>query len=231
MPLDPVRLSPRDIRVIGVFGRHPAADLDAVRALACPSDSLNAVGKLLRRKVFSGWLASHRLPDGSVCYTLTRRAARALGLPRRRRRGLTQEAVVQHFGTLRMCLELKIRKCSVAEFRSQFPEFLQRGLPATSYGIAPEGRLLWLIIDHRAKPTRLAAKSAEAVAKRERLPAFRDLIDADGFGVLIGVPSAAKAVEVETAFNALHTPVNPRVPVRAVVVPGLASLLLQGDRP
>ena len=72
----------------------------------------------------------------------------------------------------------------------------------------------------------MAEKAARAVVDRERLLGFRELIDADGFGVLVAVPTAAKASEVESAIEPLV--INRLVPVRVVVIPELLPLLLQG---
>jgi hypothetical protein len=227
MPLDPEKLSPRDRRLLGVFRRHAALTPPAAQVLACPEDSLDAVMKLARRLGHRGWLETHRLPDGGVYYVPTRRAARALGLPKRRRQGLSQDGAVEHLGTLWLCLKENVQKRPAADLRGVAPGLFRRGLASTAYGVGADGRLVWLIVDHWAKPARLAAKAAHAVEERERLPAFRKLIDQGGFGVLIAVPTAAKAVEVEAAV--VGHQVNRFVTVRVVVLPELLPLLMQGN--
>ncbi len=226
MPLNPDRLSQRDRTILAQFRTHPALTPAAVRKLACPEDSINAVMKVVRRLSYRGWVEIHRLPDGGVCYLLSRRAAVALDLPKKKRRGLGHDSAIEHLGTLWLCLRLDIRKRSSADFRAAFPELCRRGLSASGYGVGPDNKLLWLIIDHGARPIRLAGKVIRAVALRERLPPFRELIDAGEFGVVVAVPTAAKAAEVESAMT--DSVVNRFVTVRVEVLSELGSLFLQG---
>lgn len=227
MPLDPSKLSARGRKIFAVFRRHAALTPEALLVLACPGDSLNAVMKATRRLKRRGWIETHRLPDGGVYHVPTRRAARALGLPKRRRQGLSQDGVIQHLGTLWLCLKENVQKRPAADLQEMCPGLFRRGLPSTGYGVGADGRLLWLIIDHCAKAARLAAKAAKAVLERERLPTFLELIESNEFGVLVAVPTAAKAVEVETAL-ATHA-INRFAPVRVVVLPELLPLLLHGE--
>lgn len=224
MPLDPETLNPRARRIFAVYRRHAAVTPEAMRSLACPEDSLEAVMKAARRLGHRGWLETFELPGGGVYYVPTRRAARALGLPKRRRRGLSQDGAVEHLGTLWLCLKENVQKQPAADLRAVAPGLFRRGLASTAYGLGADGRLLWLIVDHRARPARLAAKAAHAVTERERLPAFRTLIAAGGFGVLVAVPTAAKAVEVEAALAGRQ--IHRLVPVRVVVLPELLPLLM-----
>lgn len=224
MPLDPTKLSPRARQLLELFRRHAALTPEAIRQIVSPADSLNAVMKTARRLRHRGWIQTFRLPDDGVYYVPSRRAARLLGLPRRRRQGLSQAGVIEYLGRLFLCLKENIQKRSAADLERASPELFRRGLPTTAYGLAPDSRLVWLVIDHGSKPTRLTAKLARVVTERERLPAFRELIDAGGFGVVLGVPTAVKAAEVEAALGE-HS-INRFVTVRVVVLPELLPLLL-----
>ncbi|MFO0849968.1 MAG: hypothetical protein U0871_15640 [Gemmataceae bacterium] len=226
MPLDTARLSERDREFLALFRSHPALTPAAVRRLACPGDSANAVMKVARRLTYRGWVEVHRLPGGGVFYLLTRRAAAALGLPRRKRRGLGQDAAVEHLGQLWLCLRLGVRKRSAAEFAAACPELCRRGLSASRYAVAPDDRLLWLLVDHGGRGPRLAAKAARAAAVRFDLPAFRELIEGGGFGIVVAVPTDAKAAEVTAALAAES--LHPLVAVRILVVPELVPLFLKG---
>jgi hypothetical protein len=229
MPLLLDRLRPRDRAILALFRRHPAVTPEAARQLTGTGHSLNAVAKVLRRLAFRGWLEANRLPGGGGCYVVSRRAAAALGLPKPRRQGLSQSAAIQCLGTLWVCLRQNVDKFSAAEFQKLCPDLLRRGVSATGYGVAADGKLLWLIIDHSAHPRRLAAKVAKAVSKRSFLPTFQELIDAGDFGVLVAVPTAAKAAEVETVLASLQPPIHRNVAVQVVVVPELIPLLLKGN--
>jgi hypothetical protein len=198
-----------------------------VRALACPEDSVNAVMKIVRRLSYHGWVEIHRLPDGGVCYLLSRRAARLFGLPKKKRRGLGHDAAIEHLGTLWLCLRGDIRKVPAAEFQATFPQLCRRGLSASSYGAGPDDTLLALLIDHGGRGARLAHKAARTVALREALPAFRELIDAGEFGVVLAVPTATKAAEVEAAVA--EAEINRHVGVRVDVLPQLVPLFLQKE--
>jgi hypothetical protein len=227
MPLDPDTLSARQREFLAAFRFHPALTPDAVVRLVWPDGSADAVMKVARRLAFRGWTETHRLPDGGVYYVLTWRAAVALGLPKKKRRGLSHDAAVKHLGTLWLCLRLRVQKRSAQDFRAACPELCRRGLPAGDYGVHADDRLVWLVIDHGGTAARLAAKAAAAVAKREQLPAFRELIDASGFGVAVAVPTDAKAAEVAAALTTVT--INGSVTVRVQVVPELVPLFLVGD--
>jgi hypothetical protein len=227
MPLDPDRLSERDRAFLAPFRCHVALTPAAVRQLACPGDSVNAVMKIARRLSYRGWIEIHRLPSGGVFYLLSRRAAVALGLPRKKRRGLGHDAAVEHLGVLWLCLQVGIRKRSAADFQTACPELCRRGLSASRYAVGADDRLLWLIIDHGGRAARIAAKVARAVAAREQLPSFGELIDSGGFGVVVAVPTDAKAAELEAALA--DGAVNRFVTVRVQVVPELVPLFLKGD--
>src|SRR5437868_4316668 len=122
MPLDPTRLPERARKMLGVFRRHSAVTPAGFQALACPEDSINAVFKAARRLGYAGWLETHKLPSGGVYYLPTRRAARALGLPRRRRRGLSQDGLVQYLGTLSLCLKTGVQKRPAADLKAVLPD-------------------------------------------------------------------------------------------------------------
>jgi hypothetical protein len=197
----------------------------AVKSLACAEDSLNAVMKVLRRLSFRGWIEIHRLPDGSVCYLLSRRAAVTLEIPQRKRKGLGHDAAIENLGLLGLCLKLDIRKRSADDFRKTFPQFCRRGLSANCYGASSDNKLLWMIIDHGGRADRLANKVLRAITLRERLPAFRELIEAGEFGIAVAVPTSTKAAEVEAAL-ASSAP-NRFVTVLVEVLPELPPFFLQ----
>lgn len=227
MPLDPDKLSAGQRDFLRAFRFHPALTPEAIVHLVWLYASANAVMKVARRLGHSGWTETHRLPGGGVYYVLTRRGAVALGLPKKKRRGLSHDAALKHLGTLWLCLRLGIGKRSAADFCVACPELCRRGLPAGDYGIDAEDRLVWLVVDHGGTAARLAAKAAAVVARREQLPVFRELIDAGGFGVALAVPTAEKAAEVEAALTAVT--INSSVTVRVQVVPELVPLFLEGD--
>lgn len=227
MPLDPARLSPRDRRFLAAFRSHVALTPHAAKALACPGDSANAVMKVARRLRFRGWVEAHRLPDGGVYYVLTRRAAAALGLPRKKRRGLGHDAALEHLGVLWLCLKLGLAKKSAADFRSACPELGRRGLSANRYAVGADDRLYWLLVDHGGRAARMAAKVAKAITRREDMPAFAELIAAGGFAVAVACPTDAKAAEVRAAVAAAD--LNSLVAVRVEVLPELVPLYLSGD--
>jgi hypothetical protein len=227
MPLDPNRLSARDRRFLGTFRSHVALTPHGVQALACPGDSVNAVMKVARRLGYRGWVETHRLPDGGIYYLLSRRAAVALGLPPKKRRGLGQDAALEHLGVLWLCLTLGLAKKSATDFRTACPELCRRGLSANRYAVGIEDRLYWLLVDHGGRASRISAKVAKAIARREDLPAFAELIAAGGFAVAVACPTEAKAAEVRAAI--LAADLNPLVAVGVEVLHQLVPLYLSGD--
>lgn len=205
--------------VLTVEGFQALVDFDA---------SKTAVRKVLKRLRYAGWIVEISIPHGGPGYMLSPRAMRAIDLPRRKNKGVSQSGVIQHLGLLYACVRGDIDKLSAGALFSSQPHLACNGIPSGNYGIAADNRLVWIHVSHGGLPHRLAAKAAEIVRKRKAVRGFRDLIKSDRFGVIVAVPS----VEVATEFNIalVSQKIDPQVSVRPVVVPELSPLLLAKHR-
>ncbi|MEO2088719.1 MAG: hypothetical protein ABGY75_04360 [Gemmataceae bacterium] len=81
------------------------------------------------------------------------------------------------------------------------------------------------LFDRATSPKRMAAKVRKVISQRYRLPAFRDLILAGRFQLVILTGYTEKAQELDKAVRVGH---RGPVRVRVAVVPELGDLLTGG---
>jgi len=210
MPLNIDKLPPQLREVIELFRRFPAiTDHGACAALKC---SAEARKKRMRRLFYSGWVESRPLPTGGAYWMLTRRGRKALGLPHARRKGLIQEQVIILVGTINACIAAGIYKIAIDTIEQYWPDLVCPGVPTHGYGIDRDERLVWFVVDSGASPERMAQRARKVVYQRSsKSKAWREVIDAGNFGVVLVAPSREKAASILAAIPAQH--INPAVPI------------------
>lgn len=206
------------------FGLTTVAD---VSAHVCPDITAASTRKWLDRLATDGWLGCFPLLGRENYFVAGVRAARARGLPDRKARPLGPQAKTTAYGTLLYCTRRPVRKPTAAEFRAEFPDLCRERTGEAHYFVerTPPFRLGLLLIDHGADARRLPAKALKVVRARDRLPAFCELMTAEGFTIAVVCPSAGRAAQLRRAFR--------RKPCRTAevtveVVPELLPLLAAG---
>ena len=225
-PTKKPRLGDRDYEIFEHIMRYRLTVPDVLHKLFFSDSELNAVTKVTSRLVLHNYLNRYELYDPRVYFTIGPEAARFLGLSQKKTKGLGSQVLVQEFGTLAYCLlaEESRERLLVREVADQFPDLLVGRIDSSHYYLDRDGdrtRLGFIRIDQGGTPDHIVRKCRNDLAARERVTAFRELIETDRFLIGIGTTHEDKAAAIRQSLRRHQWPIRFRIEV----IPDLIQLI------
>lgn len=226
-------MSKREQAMLDLTWRYRLAVPTAYHRRLFPGLTAKAVEREITRLLHDEMLQSFPLFGRSRYYTLTPKAARALGVSEKwLERPMGSQALVQNFSILAACVlgDPPRERMTEAEFAERFPKLVVRGLGSSRYFLDRDAstgnvRLGLFLPDFQSDRRRLVRKVRREFDRRMRHREWNRLISGNLFMVslLTAFPSKAAALAEALARESW--------PHRVEVVPSLARLLVQeGNR-
>lgn len=190
-------------------------------------DSKEKAKSTLRRLRTNGFLASAPLYGTRSYYHLTKLAANSLGQPNASAKPLAEQTKLDAFAMLSFCTTTTPvqQKLTLDEFKENFPELFRNG-ERPNYYIDTQGestKLGYIRVDRGGygRWDRLIARCRGDIQVRCDLPAFRELIDSDGFVFTIITALPQKRERIEDALEEESLPCD----IRVVAIPEMLELV------
>jgi hypothetical protein len=197
------------------------------------AEHLEAVRKVTRALVRVKLLRAYPFLGKSVYYRLGRAAQETLKRHRRVTLPLGFQALTRHYGTMRLCEGLGLKKLRPDQVASEFPHLDRPGLCQSAYFTDPArpGLLGYVIIDRGEGPTKKLLKKVRRAIKVRYAVNLRDpfmeLLARGLFLVAVGVPTEPKKKDLEALLEKkLQAPPHFRPRVEVHTVPELEELFL-----
>ena len=221
-------LTNRDRRILAFVDRYRVGTnrLFASDFLGGPEEEENA-GRTVRKLVRRGLLRKIKTTPNESYVVLTRRGCRAIGVPDRTPRPLTEQSLPVVLAIASFCVRERLSRLTDREFRRKFPELWRPGLRSSIYYLleTTDGMNLGMfLVDRGVATRRINGKIRRLVAQRASLPAFESLIGAGRFRVTVLTGLPASKQNIRRRFRRLK---YDRVQVDVAVVPELGEWLTQ----
>ena len=186
----------------------------------------NAVTKVTSRLTLHGFLNRHELYFPRTYLTLGPQATRLMGVSPKKCHELGPQALIREFGTLAFCcLSLESRtRLTVSEIRDRHSQLLLGGFDSSHYYLDNDGettRLAHIRVDYGGAPDHIVRKCMQDIQRRYETPAFKQIIDGDGFLVAIVTAHQDKVNAIHEAVKRQKWPCRFRIEA----VPDLAHLI------
>lgn len=198
-----------------------------------PGLTAKAAEREVTRLLHDGLLQSYPLFGRSRYYTLTPKAARALGVSEKwLERPMGAQALIQNYSILAACVlgDPPRERMTEAEFGERFPRLVVRGQGSSRYFLDQDAasgavRLGLFLPDFQSDRRRLVRKVRREFDRRMRHREWNRMISANLFVVTLLTAFPSKAAALADALS------RESWPHRVEVVPSLARLLVQeGNR-
>lgn len=219
-------LSDRDRSLLEFVGQYRLGTDDLFRRVFFPDvTDARAVRKVTFRLVQQNYLRKFRLGRRLAYYVLAPRGCRLVGAKVREPVPFTEQSFPGALGAACYCVGTGVKRYTAARFLAAHPDLCRPGKCRSNYFKEEvEGRftLGLFLFDRATSPKRMLAKVRKVIAQRYRLPAFRDLILAGRFQLVILTGYDEKCLQLDQAVRAGH---RGPVRVRVAVVPELGAVL------
>lgn len=141
---------------------------------------------------------------------------------------LRLEPLTRAFGILAFCCLGEVIRMLMTpqEFKGQFPDYFEPGLPSSSYYIDDDGkkkRLGFIHVDQGADYIRIIRKCRQITHRRAKLEKFNHLLKKDGFLIAIVTAYPDKKRRLEAALRAESKSLSTKY--RIEVCPDLVNLI------
>jgi len=144
----------------------------------------------------AGRIRSYPLIGHQVYYVLTSKECKARGLSPKRSLPFGPVGLVANYSSLLYCSDKAVRRRTGRENEATIPELLTRGFAADRYVRHGDGIGL-LICDCGAFPRHIAGKAIDQWSRRRAVPAWKEILHAQGFTLIIVLGDKNKADHVE----------------------------------
>lgn len=222
-------LSDRDRKILEFVGQYRLGTDDLFRQVFFPEvTDTRTVRKVTFRLVQQNYLRKLRLGPRAGYYALAPRACRLVGAKVREPVPFTEQSLPGALGAACFCVATGAKRYTAARFLAAHPDLCKPGQCRSNYfkeEVEGKFTLGMFLFDRATSPKRMQAKIRKVISQRYRLPAFRDLILAGRFQLVILTGYDGKRLELEQAVRVGH---RGPVRVRVAVVPELGELLTGG---
>ena len=222
-------LSDRDRNILEFVGQYRLGTDELFRRVFFPDvTDARAVRKVTFRLVRLNYLRKLHLNPKAAYYVLAPRACRLVGAKVREPVPFTEQSFPGALGAACFCVTTGAKRYTAAKFQAGHPDLCKPGQCRSNYfkeEVDGKFTLGMFLFDRATSPKRMTAKIRKVISQRYRLPAFRDLVLAGRFQLVILTGYNAKRLELEQAVRVGH---RGPVRVRVVVVPELGDWLTGG---
>ena len=222
-------ISERDRKLLEFVGQYRLGTDDLFRRVFFPDvTDLRAVRKVTFRLVQLNDLRKFQLNPKAAYYVLAPRACRLVGAKVREPVPFTEQSFPGALAAAGFCVATGAKRYTAAKFQAGHPDLCKPGQCRSNYFKEEvEGRftLGMFLFDRATSPKRMSAKVRKVISQRYSMPAFRDLILADRFQLVILTGYTEKRLELDRTVRVGH---RGPVRVRVAVVPELGDLLTGG---
>lgn len=220
------RLTDRDVKTLDHIRTFRMTTLEILQRLLFPDQQIEAVKSWRRRVKHAGLIGGGDFIHPRDYIRLTPLAVQKLygeaGEP------LTPFTLARQYGILAFCctLETLQRKLTSRDFCEKFPNLADGNhLPRDFYYVdkdSSQQRLGFIYIDHGRTARRIYVRYRDLVAKRFKLPDWRqEVINRDRFIMAVVTAKPEKKKRIEEVFREQR----PKVSYRIEVVPDLIHLI------
>ncbi len=223
-------LTSRDRRILEFVDRCRVGTEDMFqRVFFSESKSrIATVSRVVRRLVRRGLLDRVTWSPGRSYVILTRRGCRAIAVPDRTPRPLTEQSLPVALAVAWHCVRTGVTRVTDREFRQRYPELWRPGLRSSIYYLTdtPRGLVLGMfLVDRGGTARRIRSKIRRLITQRDSLPAFEALIAAGRLRltVLTGLPAQQQNIRRSLKRSTFH-----RVEIEVCLVPELGDILTLG---
>ena len=222
-----LRLSKRDRRILRFVNRYRVGTIDLLRQeVFTEANSRKNISRVLRRLQKRKLLAKESWDKGLSYVTLTSRGCRAIDLPARTPRLLTEQSLPTVLAVAFYCVRHGEERLTCREFSRLYPNLRTPGMRSSSYLLVDSSddmKLEMLLVDRGGAPRRIRSRVRRAIAERVVVPDFALLMELGRFqlNVLCGTEEQRDKILRQVEKDSFE-------PVRVVahVVPELAEILL-----
>lgn len=220
------RLGDRDYEIFDHLMRYRMTVREAIHKLYFEDSEPNAVTKVTSRLVDHGFLNRHELYGPRSYFTVGPEGARILGLSPKKTKALGPQALAQEFGALAYCLLTSDdrERLLVREVQQQFPALLCGKLDSSHYYLDRDQertRLGYIRVDQGGTPDHVVRKCRADLEERQRIPAWREVIEGDRFLIAVATVHEGKADAIRESLRRHSWPIRFRIEV----VPDLIQLI------
>ena len=220
-------LSKRDRSILAFVARYRiGTDELLVRQCFAAGSSLKNVARVVLRLEKRGLLRKRQWGKGLAYVTLTPRGCRAIGLPSRTPRRLTEQSLPVVLAVASYCVRNGLERLTCREFSELYPELWRPGMRSSSYLLVqtPSGlKLEMIVVDRGGAARRVRSRVRRIIAQRSGLPDFVSLMESGRFRVqiLTGTEEQQTKIRRQVEKQSFEN-----VEVATTVVPELADILL-----
>ncbi len=184
-----------------------------------------SVSRVVRRLIRRGLVRRVTWSPGRSYVVLTRRGCRAIAVPDRTPRPLTEQSLPAALAIAWHCVRAGVTRLTDREFRQRYPELWRPGLRSSCYYLTdtPRGLVLGMfLVDRGGTARRLRGKIRRLITQRDSLPAFEALIAGRRLRltVLTGLPAQQQNIRRSLKRSTFH-----RVEIEVCLVPELGEIL------